>query len=96
MTLPKINYEDLPEEVKDIVNEDFIFDPVLDRDYLVTLPISGEEYVNARLLSARKHVLQKHFVEAITRITKKLESGKISEEKAAQLFKEAIDKRDNG
>ena len=45
MTLPKINYEDLPEEVKDVVDEDFVFDPVLDREYVVKLPISGEEYV---------------------------------------------------
>tara|TARA_B100000902_G_scaffold331846_1_gene329440 strand:- start:247 stop:537 length:291 start_codon:yes stop_codon:yes gene_type:complete len=96
MTLPKINYEDLPEEVKDVVDEDFVFDPVLDREYVVKLPISGEEYVTARLMSARKSILQKQFVEEATRIYKKLESGKISEDKAKQLLKEAMDKRDGG
>ena len=50
MKLPKINYEDLPEEVKGNFTEDEIeFDSVVDEDYAVDFPVSSERYRSERI-----------------------------------------------
>ena len=95
MKLPKINYEDLPEEVKENYSEDQIeFDSVLDGDYAVEFPVSSEKYKSDRMNSAKKAILQKKYVEETNYIRKRLLSGKITEEKALSLLKEATDRRD--
>ena len=95
MKLPKINYEDLPEEVKGNFTEDEIeFDSVVDEDYAVDFPVSSERYRSERIASARKAILQKKYVEEITSIEKRFDRGKITEEKALTLLREATDRRD--
>ena len=95
MKLPKINYEDLPEEVKENFTEDEIeFDSVLDEDYAVEFPVSSERYRSERIASAKKAILQKKYVEEITSIKKRFDNGKITEEKALTLLREATDRRD--
>ena len=95
MKLPKINYEDLPEEVKGNFTEDEIeFDSVVDEDYAVDFPVSSERYRSERIASARKAILQKKYVEEITSIKKRFDNGKITEEKALTLLREATDRRD--
>ena len=95
MKLPKINYEDLPEEVKGNFTEDEIeFDSVVDEDYAVEFPVSSERYRSERIASARKAILQKKYVEEITSIKKRFDNGKITEEKALTLLREATDRRD--
>lgn len=95
MKLPKINYEDLPEEVKENFTEDEIeFDSVVDEDYAVDFPVSSERYRSERIASARKAILQKKYVEEITSIKKRFDNGKITEEKALTLLREATDRRD--
>ena len=95
MKLPKINYEDLPEEVKGNFTEDEIeFDSVVDEDYAVEFPVSSERYRSERIASAKKAILQKKYVEEITSIKKRFDRGKITEEKALTLLREATDRRD--
>lgn len=96
MALPKINYEDLPEKVKDIVDEDFIFDEMLDGEYAVDFPVSSSQYRADKIASGRKAILQKRYLEEITNIKKRFDTGKITESKALTLFIEATDRRDQG
>ena len=55
--LPKIKFEDLPEEIKEAVNEcDIEWESLIDQDYLIGFPIGPEEAKDMKVKSAKKMV----------------------------------------
>jgi hypothetical protein len=96
MELPKIEYDDLPEEVKQKVDsENFEFKSLLDEDILLGMDIDWDLISNSNLSYAKRLIAQRKYVEEVKSITKKCQSGKITEEEAQDLVKEALERRNN-
>ena len=68
MKLPKINYEDLPKEVRELVGEDFEFESLADGNYAVDFPVTSDRYRSERMTSAEKYVKFKSMMSSINKI----------------------------
>lgn len=96
MKLPKIDYNDLPEEVKDKVDpENFSFSPLSEEDILLGMDIDWEMISKSNMSYARRLIAQRKYVEEVKAITKKCQSGKITEEDAQDLVREALERRNS-
>tara|TARA_B100000902_G_C26961115_1_gene740559 strand:- start:427 stop:717 length:291 start_codon:yes stop_codon:yes gene_type:complete len=89
MKLPKIDYNDLPDEVKALVGEDFEFDSLVDDNYAVEFPVSSERYKSDRYESARKMIQFRKYDEMTDDILKRYEDGHITKEQAEDLWSKA-------
>lgn len=95
MELPEINYEDLPEEIKDRVKEgEFSFEKLSDLNYFVDFKIDWETISGSKQSYAKRLIAQRKYVEDLKRITKQCDSGKITEEDAVEMAREARRLRD--
>jgi len=89
MKLPKINYEDLPKEVRELVGEDFEFESLADGNYAVDFPVTSDRYRSERMTSAEKYVKFKKYDEMTADIMKRYESGAITKEQGDVLWAKA-------
>jgi len=89
MKLPKINYEDLPKEVRELVGEDFEFESLADDNYAVEFPVTSDRYRSERMTSAEKFIKFKKYDEMTADIMKRYEDGHITKEEAEVLWAEA-------
>tara|TARA_Y100000004_G_scaffold85867_1_gene96296 strand:- start:127 stop:426 length:300 start_codon:yes stop_codon:yes gene_type:complete len=96
MKLPEINFDDLPDEVKALVEGGAEFDSIVDGNIAIDFPIGPEEHKKMKIDSARKLVLHRRWVEEMEVLYKRYESGKITREEAERLAKEATDRKKEG
>lgn len=96
MKLPKINHEDLPKEVQDLVDTGAEFESIIDQDFAIDFPVGPEQHKSGRIESARKLVLHRRWAEEMTALYKRYESGKIGKEEAERLMQEATDRKNSG
>ena len=96
MKLPEINYDDLPDEVKSLMEGGAEFDSIVDGNIAIDFPIGPEEHKQMRVDSARKLVLHRRWAEEMQTLYNRYESGKITKEEAESLAKEATDRKKEG
>jgi len=96
MELPKINFEDLPDEVKELVKDGAEFESIVDEDFALDFPIGPEQHKTMKVDSAKRLVLHRRWVEEMERLYKRYESGRITKEEADRLMREATDKKNAG
>lgn len=88
----QFSWEDLPEELKEIFDEnDVITYQSLIPDDMPTL-ISSEEYTQGKMKSARKLVKHRKYTAEMKILYDKYESGKLPAVKAEELMRKARDR----
>jgi len=96
MELPKINYDDLPEEIKQKIGKDeYSFQSLIDQDYFVGFNIDWESIAKGKSSYARRAVAQRKYVDELEGITKLVDKGKITEEDAINMAKEARQRKED-
>lgn len=96
MKLPKINFDDLPDEVKTLVENGAEFNSLSDENFAVDFPIGPEEHKQMKVDSARKLVLHRRWTEEMKSLYDRYETGKITKEDAERLMQEATDRKKSG
>jgi|SaaInlV_100m_DNA_5_1039725.scaffolds.fasta_scaffold06096_2 hypothetical protein len=96
MKLPKINHEDLPKDVQDLVDNGAEFESIIDEGFAVDFPIGPEQHKNMKVDSAKKLVLHRRWVEEMEGIYKRYEQGRITKEEADLLMNESTDRKNTG
>lgn len=86
------DWEDLPEELKEIFDEDdlIVYQSLVPED-MPTL-ISSEEYTEGKLKSARKLLKHRRYTAEMKVLFEKYESGKLDSTQAEKLMKKARDR----
>ncbi len=93
--LPKIKYEDLPDEIKEAVEEcDIEWESIVDQDYFVGFPIGPDEAKDMKVKSAKRMVAYRLWGEEMNTLYKKLEKGTLSQQEAEAKMQEATCRRD--
>ena len=93
--LPKIKFEDLPDEIKEAVNEcDIEWESLIDQDYFIGFPIGPEEAKDMKVKSAKKMVAYRLWGEEMNTLYRILEKGKLTREQAEIKMQEAKSRRD--
>ena len=93
--LPKIKFEDLPDEIKEAVNEcDIEWESLIDQDYFIGFPIGPEEAKDMKVKSAKKMVAYRLWGEEMNTLYRKMEKGQLTREQAETKMQEAKSRRD--
>ena len=93
--LPKIKYEDLPDEIKEAVEEcDIEWESIVDQDYFVGFPIGPDEAKDMKVKSAKRMVAYRLWGEEMNTLYKKLQKGTLSQQEAEAKMQEATCRRD--
>lgn len=92
MNTSKFNIEDLPEEIRDLFDEDdeIYIESLLPQN--MPLLISSEDYIDGKMKSARKMLKHRKYCVEIKVLYDKYESGKIDGTQAEKLMQRAKDR----
>lgn len=91
MSNTKIEWEDLPEDLKQYFDEDgeIEFETFIESNGEVPLPITAYQFSQHRLESAKRMLKHRRYVEEMKILYDKYENGKLPQEEAEKLMNEA-------
>jgi len=93
--LPKIKYEELPDEIKDVLDEvDVEWESLIDTDYFIGFPLGPEAHKTMRVKSAKRMVAYRLWGEEMNQLYRKLELKRITKEECEAAMQEAKLRRD--
>ena len=93
--LPKIKYDDLPDEIKEVLDEvDVEWESLIDTDYFMGFTLGPEAHKDMRVRSAKRMVAYRLWGEEMNKLYRKLELKRITKDECEAAMQEAKVRRD--